>query len=260
MYFEEFGNKEKEVLILLHTSFNPYIYDSLVDLLKDDYRIIVPHLLGFGKEADKIFSFEENEKELVSLISSFNKKVYLIGTSLGSQIAFKLINSHQELFLKVILVSPFLLKDQIDLTASLNANINLLNQLRNRFLVYLYLKKNNIRKNRRIDFKKESKKIIDESIFNMVNDSPSISDYPTYNEINIPTLVVSFTSQHIAIKNTIEELLKVNSCTKDIIVQGDNLNLLSRDVAKFKKIINNYFIFDKVENEVFTNERNAKQD
>ena len=59
MYFEEFGNKEKEILVLLHTSFNPYIYDSLIDLFKDDYRIIVPHLLGFGKEVDKIFTFEE---------------------------------------------------------------------------------------------------------------------------------------------------------------------------------------------------------
>ena len=129
MYFEEFGNKEKEILVLLHTSFNPYIYDSLIDLLKDDYRIIVPHLLGFGKEVDKIFTFEENENELIKLISSFNKKVYLIGTSLGSQISFRLMNSHQELFLKVILVSPFLLKDQIDITASLNANMKLLNDV-----------------------------------------------------------------------------------------------------------------------------------
>lgn len=258
MYFEEFGNKEKEVLILLHTSFNPYIYDSLINLLKDDYRIIVPHLLGFGKEADKIFTFEENENELIDLISSFNEKVYLIGTSLGSQIAFRLMNSHQELFSKVILVSPFLLKDQIDITASLNANINLLNQLRNRFLVYLHMHKNNIRKDRKKDFKKESQKIIDESIFNMVNDSPSISDYPNYKEINIPTLLVSFTSQHIAISRTINELLKVNLATKDIIVQGNMINLLSSDNVKFKKIINDYFLFDKVENEVIKDEGSTK--
>ncbi len=258
MYFEEFGNKEKEVLILLHTSFNPYIYDSLINLLKDDYRIIVPHLLGFGKEVDKTFTFEENENELINLISSFDKKVYLIGTSLGSQIAFRLMNSHQELFAKVILVSPFLLKDQIDITASLNANINLLNQLRNRFLVHLYMHKNNIRKDRRNDFKKESKKIIDESIFNIVNDSPSIIDYPNYNEVNIPTLLVSFTSQHIAISRTIDELLKINSSTKDIIVQGNMINLLSNDNVKFKKIINNYFLFDKVENEVIRDEGNVK--
>ncbi len=258
MYFEEFGNKEKEVLILLHTSFNPYIYDSLINLLKDDYRIIVPHLQGFGKEVDKTFTFEENENELINLISSFDKKVYLIGTSLGSQIAFRLMNSHQELFAKVILVSPFLLKDQIDITASLNANINLLNQLRNRFLVHLYMHKNNIRKDRRNDFKKESKKIIDESIFNIVNDSPSIIDYPNYNEVNIPTLLVSFTSQHIAISRTIDELLKINSSTKDIIVQGNMINLLSNDNVKFKKIINNYFLFDKVENEVIRDEGNVK--
>ena len=258
MYFEEFGNKEKEILVLLHTSFNPYIYDSLIDLLKDDYRIIVPHLLGFGKEVDKIFTFEENENELINLISSFNKKVYLIGTSLGSQISYRLMNSHQELFSKVILVSPFLLKDQIDITASLNANMKLLNNVRNRFLIHLYMHKNNIRKDRRNDFKKESKKIIDESIFNMVNDSPSISDYPNYNEVNVPTLLVSFTSQHIAISRTIDELLKTNAYTKDIIVQGNMINLLSRDVVKFKKIINDYLLFDKVENEVIKDEGNAK--
>ncbi len=250
MYYEEFGNRDKKILVLLHSSFNPYLYDQLIGQIKDDYHIIVPHLIGFGKEVQKMFTFEENEKQLLELISSFNQKVYLIGTSLGSQLAFRLINKNKELFEKVILVSPFLMKDQIDVTSSLNANFDKLKHFRNRFLLPHQVKVNNISSLRKKDFINESKLILDETILNMVSDSPSISDYPSYKDINVNTLLVSFTSQHPLIGKTIDELLKINPYTKDIIVEGHVVDLLNKNVLKFKKIINDYFLLDQVNKEV----------
>ena len=258
MYYEEFGNKDEKILVLLHTSFNPYIYDYLIPTLKDDYHIYLPHLIGFGKEANKMFTFEENEKQLLDLISSFNKKVYLIGTSLGSQLAFRLLNKNKELFEKVILVSPFLLKDQLDLTSSINANMSLLNNLRNRFLVRIYARKNNIPENRRKDFYIESKNVLDETIANMVSDSPSISDYPDYKDVDVNTLLISFTSQHPQVGNTIDELLKINSYNKDIIVPGHMVDLLIKNPNKFKKIILDYFEEDKIEKEEINDASNTK--
>lgn len=66
--------------------------------------------MGYGKEADKIFDTDSQITELVSYIAGLNRKVLLVGFSLGAQIAFKLVAEHEELFKAAIIVSPWLIK------------------------------------------------------------------------------------------------------------------------------------------------------
>ena len=57
-----------------------------------NYHIIVPHIMGFGDETERIFETDTCAEELYLYIKSLNKKVLLIGFSLGAQLAFKLVS------------------------------------------------------------------------------------------------------------------------------------------------------------------------
>ena len=62
--------------------------------LAERYHIVVPHIMGFGNEGERIFDTEICIRGLADFIRSFNSKVLLIGFSLGAQIAFKLISEY----------------------------------------------------------------------------------------------------------------------------------------------------------------------
>ena len=60
--------------------------------------------MGFGNNTDKVFQTDECVKELADYIKTLNKKVMLVGFSLGAQLAFKLVSEYEELFESAIIV------------------------------------------------------------------------------------------------------------------------------------------------------------
>ena len=68
------------------------------DSLADKYHIVVPHIMGFGNETERVFDTEICIEELSGFIRSFDNKVLLIGFSLGAQLAYKLILKYPDLF------------------------------------------------------------------------------------------------------------------------------------------------------------------
>lgn len=95
MIIKEYGIKNKETIILLHGGgLSWWNYTDEIELLKNDYRLIIPILDGhFGSDKDFI-SIEDNAKEIINFIdNNFNGKVKLIcGLSLGGQILLEIIS------------------------------------------------------------------------------------------------------------------------------------------------------------------------
>lgn len=95
MIIKEYGIKNKETIILLHGGgLSWWNYTDEIELLKNDYRLIIPILDGhFGSDKDFI-SIEDNTKEIINFIdNNFNGKVKLIcGLSLGGQILLEIIS------------------------------------------------------------------------------------------------------------------------------------------------------------------------
>lgn len=90
--------------------------------LANSFHIIVPHIMGFGDEAGRIFYTDTCCAELVNMIRSLNKKVLLVGFSLGAQLAFKLVSEYPELFYSAIIVSPWLNKTESSLAEVMKMN------------------------------------------------------------------------------------------------------------------------------------------
>ena len=111
MKVEEYGKGNPKTIVMLHGANFVHTYGRQYPLSKE-YHLVVPHIMGFGDHTEKVFDTEECIKELVDYIKSLNKKVMLVGFSLGAQLAFKLVSEYEALFDSAIIVSPWLIKGE----------------------------------------------------------------------------------------------------------------------------------------------------
>lgn len=127
----EFGNKEKEKIILIHGFQCPYqIWNEYINKYKNDFHIIVPILPGHNpKLKEEFVSFKECAKEIEEwYISKYGNKVYAIyGMSMGGVLAAVMLENKRLNIKKVIFdgsplisynsfVSKFMLKFYLNIT------------------------------------------------------------------------------------------------------------------------------------------------
>lgn len=121
MKLEEYGKENNNIIVMLHGANFVHCYGRQYSLA-NSFHIIVPHIMGFGDEAGRIFYTDTCCAELVNMIRSLNKKVLLVGFSLGAQLAFKLVSEYPELFYSAIIVSPWLNKTESSLAEVMKMN------------------------------------------------------------------------------------------------------------------------------------------
>lgn len=100
MIIKEYGSLNNDVIILLHGGgLSFWNYNEEIELLQDEYHIVVPILDGhFGSDSDFI-SIEYNAKRIIDLIDErFNKRVKMIGgLSLGGQILLEIMSERKDI-------------------------------------------------------------------------------------------------------------------------------------------------------------------
>ncbi len=107
IFYDEYGSKDNPTILLLHgaAALDTFCCQYC---LSEKYHLIVPHLFGAGKSADKIYEPEIMKRELFSLIDSLQKeKIGVIGHSLGGQLAVMLVCEHPEQFNFAIFLSAW---------------------------------------------------------------------------------------------------------------------------------------------------------
>lgn len=100
MIIKEYGNKNKEIIILLHGGgLSWWNYIGEIELLKNNYRLIIPILDGHFLSDKKFVSIEDNAKEIINFIdNNFKGKVKLICVlSLGEQILLEIISQRNSI-------------------------------------------------------------------------------------------------------------------------------------------------------------------
>ena len=105
----EFGNKEKDKIILIHGFETPYqIWEKYIEHYKNDYHIIVPILQGHNPNMKEDFnSFEESAKDIEDyIISRYGNNVFAIyGMSMGGVLTSQIWQNKKLYIDKVILES-----------------------------------------------------------------------------------------------------------------------------------------------------------
>ena len=107
-YLEE-GSSENTLLLLHGLGASAERWEHVIPLFAKEYRVIVPDLVGFGHSDKPMVDytmeyFSEFTSKFVESIGI--KKLNIIGSSLGGQIAAEYAVNHHDKIRKLVLVSP----------------------------------------------------------------------------------------------------------------------------------------------------------
>ena len=94
MEYKEYGSKNTDIILLLHGGgLSWWNYIDEIELLENEFHIIIPILDGHSGSDTNFTSIESNALEIISFINeNYNGKVKLIGgLSLGGQILLEIL-------------------------------------------------------------------------------------------------------------------------------------------------------------------------
>ena len=113
MKFKEFGNKDKEAIVLLHGGgLSWWSLQKLVEILINDFHVVTPIIDGHGEDGQNTFiSIEDSAKKLIEYIDlNFDGKVFAIaGLSLGAQIVTEVLTQRADITQYALIESALVL-------------------------------------------------------------------------------------------------------------------------------------------------------
>ncbi len=208
MYFDEHGNNACPTVVMLHGAFFVETYGRQYTV-GEQYHLVVPHIKGFGKAASEIFETNAAIVELVELIEPF-APVYLIGFSLGAQLAFKLVSEYPAFFKRAIIVSPWLVNKSPVPDEILNANLKQLSQMKNRVFCKMIGIMNGMPRKQRNELADAMQLVSEETVMNCVDNHISFETVPHFEQCRVPVLAIAGSKENDDIKNSVRRMADTN--------------------------------------------------
>lgn len=100
MIFKEFGDRSKDVIILLHGGgLSWWNYKDEIKLLQNEFHLIIPILDGHSESDKEFTTIEDNAREIIDFINQeFNGHVVFIGgLSLGGQVLLEILSKKKDI-------------------------------------------------------------------------------------------------------------------------------------------------------------------
>lgn len=246
IYYEKYGNEFNPVVILLHDNESVYCFSKECEHLGRNYCAVVPHLPGFGRNPEKMFSTESALEQLVELAASFKKPVTLVGSSLGAELAFHLVCRNAELFNGCIMISPWLEKNIEGIEKALSQLNEREKVIKNKVLSGINGLSMGLNKDELRDYNDFCKNVSMNSLVAAVDNGISYENYPEYKDLKLSMMALCGLSESMEIRNSVRRLAKDNPyCTYDMW-DGVSKMLPIKAAARLSKTIEEFV--DKVNN------------
>ena len=216
MYVEEYGKENKSVIVMLHGANFVHCFGRQYSLA-EKYHIVVPHIMGFGNEAERVFDTEICIRELADYIQSFDDKVFLIGFSLGAQLAFKLISEYPDLFYAAIIVSPWLDKKEPELSEVLRMNEKQFYSFKKKWLCNIIGMMNGLPSAQRKEFVRQMEQVKIETIRNSVDNGITFDSVPGFDNVDFPVIALAGEKEQQSVLSSVKRMAeKNNNCRYEI--------------------------------------------
>ena len=216
MRTEEYGKGNDSIIIMLHGANFVHCYGRQY-ILAERYHLIVPHIMGFGDESDRIFDTETCVRELAGFIKSLGKKVLLVGFSLGAQLAFKLVSEYPDLFYAAIIVSPWLNKSAQSLPQIMKENERQLASLKRKWLCSLIGMMNGLPSAQRKEFVNQMQAVKIETIRNSVDNGITFESEPSFADVNVPVIALAGSKEQNDVVESVKMMAGINkNCRYEI--------------------------------------------
>lgn len=216
MFFEEFGDKSKPTVVLLHGANLVQSFVKQYSLL-NKYHLVLPHITGYGKEAGSVFTTERAVRELSELIFSFGGKVTLVGFSLGAQLAFVLMCENPELINGAVCVSPWLIKEEPMLSKVVKQNDKNFGLLKKEWYVKLCGKMSGLDKEQTDELIEHCMALKKDTILNSVDNGIEFDEYPQFKDVSFPVLALAGKKELDVVTRSVMKMAELNpNCSYEI--------------------------------------------
>ncbi len=236
MYYESYGNLENPIIVFLHGAFFVHAFGRQYSL-KDKYYLLVPHIMGFGREVHKTFQADAAIEELAEFIKGLNRKVMVVGFSLGAQLAVKLITEYEELFTGAIIVSPWLIKDEASLEKAYHENAKQLKNMKNKTRCNIVGMMNGLPKPQRKEFVEQMQHVSEGTLKNIVYNDITLKLVQDFSKVDIPTMALAGGKEQKEVKDSVSCLQKMNDHCQAEIWQKANHNIPPLFHKQFNELI-----------------------
>ena len=236
MVFEEYGKKNFDIIFMLHGFHNVHCFHKQY-ILKRKYHIMVPNLLGFGECTSKIFETNSQISEIVNYLSSLEKKVILVGFSLGAALAFKLVSEYENFFKSAVLVSPCLLWDKNLLKEYTKGALKGLKFFKNKVFVKLLSLLNGMPKQYRLKMAEQMPKVQENTVINAINCGIDFDSVKGFNKVSIPVTVFFGEKEPDITKNSCRKLCEINKNCELKVIKGASHNIPTKFCKQFNEFL-----------------------
>lgn len=237
MKLEEYGKKNAKTIVMLHGAHFVHSFGRQYPLA-EHYHIIVPHIMGFGSEAERVFDTDACIKELAELVESQGKKVMLVGFSLGAQLAFKLVAEHEELFHGAVLVSPWLIKEEPMLSEIEKRNQQQLQQLKKKWLCNITAFLNGLSlKEQRKEFVEQMQQVKSETVRNVVYNGITLDSVPEFARVSIPVVALAGEKEQPVIHDSVRKMAQLGRNCRCEIWEKAGHNIPPLFAEKFNQLL-----------------------
>lgn len=246
MIIKEYGNKNKETIILLHGGgLSWWNYIDEIELLKNDYRLIIPILDGHCGSDKNFISIEDNAKEIINFIdNNFNGKVKLIcGLSLGGQIALEIISQRNSICDYAIIESA-LVYPMKNIYKLVEFFINMTYKLiSNKLFSKLQFKSLRIRKDLFEFYYNDTSKITKENLISFMKANLNYKIKENLRNCKIKTLILAGDKERQIIKKSAYKIKSMINLSELEILEGYchgdiSVNYPKEYVGRIKKLLN----------------------
>lgn len=210
MYFDHYGDETKPAIVFLHGAFFVHPFGRQYPLA-EKYFLTVPHLPGYGKEADRTFRADEVLRELREFITALDRKVILIGFSLGAQLAVQLTADHPDLFNGAIFVSPWLIKDETTLGKAFTANRKQWKTLQHPFAARIIGLMNGLPKAQRKAFAEQMQHVSEETLKHSVYTGITLDSVNHFTSVTVPTIALAGAEEPPEMVESVRQLQAMNA-------------------------------------------------
>ncbi len=240
MFCSIHGDRTSPTIIMLHGAFFVDTFGRQYPL-SDRYHMVIPHIRGFGKAATETFEAKAAANELKEFISQYEKPVFLIGFSLGAQLAFKLLSESPELFQKAILVSPFLTYGETIADDVLNKNLKMLRSMKNKLTCNMIGLMNGLPKQARAEFMESMQLVSEETVRNCVDNRISFDTVDRFSECDVPILALAGSKEQTAVKDSVKHMAEMNAHCQYQIWDHAKHNIPPVFAKRFNETILSFF-------------------
>jgi len=224
MVFDAYGDSKNPTLVLLHGAAALDTFAHQYDALTQRFYVLVPHLPGAGEAAAEAYNPQETTDALANWIASLGAgKVYLMGHSVGGQLAVKLVCEHEELFCRAVFLSAWLISSEKSVKNLSNLARLSYGAIKNASLLRMQAKYWGLTPEQAEKLVAYSQKIKKNTYVGFYANRILLKNLPGYPRVKIPMLAMCAKGETAEMKASLDALGKQNTnCLTVVFPQGSH--------------------------------------